>query len=56
MIKHTLIVTVAVFLLAGLVIVLSGCQWDSQANNSIRFLMENEDHNSRNTWAFGNMR
>ena len=56
MIKHTLIVTITTILLVWLMVALSGCQWDTQANNSIRFLMDGEGPESRQSWAFGDLK
>lgn len=51
--RQSIIATIITILLIAVAVSVSGCQWDSQANNSIRFLMDGEGAESRNNWAYG---
>ncbi len=48
----TIIVAAILFLLPFIL----GCQVDHQVNSSMRFLMDGEGPESRQTWAFGNLK
>ena len=54
--KGAIVSTIAALLLIASAVWLSGCQWDSQVNNSVRFLMDGEGAESREVWAFGNLK
>jgi len=53
---ESFVVIVITIVLIAIAISVSGCQWDTQANNSIRFLMDGEGSDSRNNWAYGSLR